>query len=74
MGTFSGGHTQRRPALTSRRTAVRAAATDEDVGPVGLAAVAGGFIANPVVLWSLYTLKTTGDDQNLNALFLLTSI
>lgn len=32
----------------------------EDVGTAGVAAIAGGLVANPVVTWSLYTLKTTG--------------
>jgi hypothetical protein len=31
-----------------------------DVGAAGVAAIAGGLIANPVVAWSLFTLKTTG--------------
>ncbi|KAG0610628.1 hypothetical protein M758_7G079500 [Ceratodon purpureus] len=31
-----------------------------DVGTAGVAAIAGGLVANPVVAWSLYTLKTTG--------------
>ncbi|KAH7298368.1 hypothetical protein KP509_25G039700 [Ceratopteris richardii] len=31
-----------------------------EVGTPGLVAVAAGLIANPVVGWSLYTLKTTG--------------
>jgi len=29
------------------------------MGAIGTAAIAGGLIANPVVDWSLYTLKTT---------------
>ncbi len=42
--------------------AVRATAEKEEgVGALGTAAIAGGLIANPVVLWSLYTLKTTGN-------------
>eukprot|EP00884_Botryococcus_braunii_P011040 jgi/Botrbrau1/19938/Bobra.0059s0055.1 len=58
---LSGHIITRRLAHTPRRATVRATAgQDEDVGPVGLAAVAGGLVANPVVLWSLYTLKTTG--------------
>lgn len=32
----------------------------EEIGTAGVAAIAGGLIANPVVAWSLYTLKTTG--------------
>lgn len=51
----------RRNAASTRRVTVRATAEkDDDVGALGLAAIAGGFVANPVVLWSLYTLKTTG--------------
>lgn len=50
-----------RTAFTRRRVAVRATAEkDNNVGALGLAAIGGGFVANPVVLWSLYTLKTTG--------------
>jgi hypothetical protein len=33
---------------------------DDDVGAAGLAAIAGGLVANPIMIWSLYTLKTTG--------------
>lgn len=32
----------------------------ESLGAIGNAAIVGGLIANPVVGWSLYTLKTTG--------------
>jgi hypothetical protein len=32
-----------------------------DVGAAGLAAIAGGLVANPVMLFSEYTLKTTGE-------------
>eukprot|EP00249_Psilotum_nudum_P003469 c16878_g1_i1 orf=43-546(+) len=32
----------------------------KDVGPVGYAAIASSVVANPMVAWSLYTLKTTG--------------
>lgn len=32
----------------------------EDIGTVGLAAVALGLLANPIVFWSEYTLFTTG--------------
>lgn len=31
-----------------------------EVGALGTAVIAGGLVANPVVAWSLYTLKTTG--------------
>lgn len=33
---------------------------DADVGTAGLAAIALGLLANPIVLWSEYTLKATG--------------
>jgi hypothetical protein len=36
------------------------AAKGEEVGATGIVAAAAGLAANPVVLWSLYTLKTTG--------------
>jgi hypothetical protein len=32
-----------------------------DVGAAGLAAIAAGLVANPVMLFSEYTLKTTGE-------------
>ena len=35
-------------------------ADDDDIGAAGLAAVAAGALANPIVLWSEFTLKTTG--------------
>ncbi len=31
-----------------------------DTGIAGVAAIAGGIVANPIMLWSEYTLKTTG--------------
>ena len=43
----------------ARATVVRAALT-EDVGTAGKAAIALGLVANPLVLWSEWTLKTTG--------------
>uniref|UniRef100_A0A383WAY0 Uncharacterized protein n=1 Tax=Tetradesmus obliquus TaxID=3088 RepID=A0A383WAY0_TETOB len=55
-------------ASVSRRGAVRvsakktdAASSDADVGAAGLAAIAAGLVANPVMLFSEYTLKTTGE-------------
>jgi hypothetical protein len=39
---------------------VSSAAGDEDVGATGTAAIALGLLSNPIVDWSLYTLKTTG--------------
>jgi hypothetical protein len=39
---------------------VRAAASDQDVGAAGLAAIGLGLVANPICLWSEYALKTTG--------------
>jgi hypothetical protein len=40
---------------------VRAAASEDDgVGAAGTAGIAAGLVANPVVLWSLYTKYTTG--------------
>ncbi|PSC73380.1 hypothetical protein C2E20_3528 [Micractinium conductrix] len=42
------------------RVAPVAAASSEDVGTVGTAAIALGLLANPICLWSEYTLKTTG--------------
>jgi len=44
----------------ARRQSVRAAAADEDVGTAGIAAIGLGLLANPICLWSEYTLKTTG--------------
>lgn len=35
-------------------------ADEEDVGTAGLAAIALGLLANPIVFWSEYTLFTTG--------------
>ena len=46
------------PAETVRKPV--ASADTDDVGTVGLAAAAAGLVANPVVAWSLFTLKTTG--------------
>ncbi|CAL1376641.1 unnamed protein product [Linum trigynum] len=44
-----------------RRLSVVAKAEESGgVGAVEKAAIAGGLIANPVIAWSLYTLKTTG--------------
>lgn len=37
-----------------------AAGSDDDVGIAGTAAIALGLLANPVCLWSEYTLATTG--------------
>lgn len=31
-----------------------------DIGAVGYGAIAGGVVANPIMLWSLWTLKATG--------------
>lgn len=42
---------------------ITAQAKSEDVdsiGAAGIGAIGGGLLANPVVWWSLYTLKTTG--------------
>ena len=39
---------------------MRAAAAEEDVGTAGIAAIGLGLLANPICLWSEYTLKTTG--------------
>jgi len=39
---------------------VRATAAEEDIGAAGTAAIALGLVSNPIVLWSEYTLKTTG--------------
>lgn len=35
-------------------------AAGDDVGAAGTAAIALGLVSNPIVDWSLYTLKTTG--------------
>lgn len=43
----------------SLRVVAQASSTD-DVGAAGLAGIAVGLISNPVVAFSLYTLKTTG--------------
>ena len=32
----------------------------EDVGAAGVSAIVSGLVANPVIVWSLFTLKTTG--------------
>ncbi|XVE82645.1 hypothetical protein DITRI_Ditri16bG0022600 [Diplodiscus trichospermus] len=34
--------------------------SESDNGVIEKAAIAGGLVANPVIAWSLYTLKTTG--------------
>ena len=47
------------PLRRRAAVAVRASA-DEDVGAAGTAAIALGLLANPLCLWSEYTLKTTG--------------
>jgi hypothetical protein len=49
--------------VLAKKTATKPTETStasSDVGPAGLAAIASGLIANPVMLWSEYTLKTTG--------------
>ena len=45
-----------RPSLRVRA----AAGSDDDVGVAGTAAIALGLLANPICLWSEYTLATTG--------------
>ncbi|GLC37884.1 hypothetical protein PLESTB_001506300 [Pleodorina starrii] len=60
----------RRPAFGARpvrpivplaaRGTVRAKASDSDVGTAGVAAIALGLPANAIMLWSEWTLKTTG--------------
>ncbi|KAI3431615.1 hypothetical protein D9Q98_004664 [Chlorella vulgaris] len=63
---FCGQRPAGRPVIASRLSAprrsvsVRAAADDTDVGAAGTAAIALGLLANPICLWSEYTLKTTG--------------
>ena len=49
--------------LARRRAAVavRAATSEESVGPAGTVAIAGGLVASPIVLLSAYTLATTGE-------------
>ncbi|PNG99136.1 hypothetical protein TSOC_015093, partial [Tetrabaena socialis] len=52
-----------RPAVArATRLAVRANAKGDsaDVGPLGLAAIGLGLPANAIMLWSEYSLKTTG--------------
>lgn len=49
----------RRPSLLPIKAKVQSETT-ADVGTAGLVAIAGGLVANPVVAWSLFTLKTTG--------------
>lgn len=39
---------------------VAQASSTEDIGTAGLVGIATGLISNPVVAYSLYTLKTTG--------------
>ena len=39
---------------------MRAAASEQDVGTLGLGVAAAGLLFNPVVLWSEYTKFTTG--------------
>eukprot|EP00250_Pteridium_aquilinum_P034842 c81_g1_i1 orf=145-678(+) len=54
----------RRGSLPAARVVVsirgKAESGGEEVGAAGVAAIAGGLVANPVVAWSLFTLKTTG--------------
>ncbi|OMO84346.1 hypothetical protein COLO4_22099 [Corchorus olitorius] len=56
--------TYKRPrSQQSRRLKVQAMAketSESGDGVVAKAAIAGGLVANPVIAWSLYTLKTTG--------------
>jgi hypothetical protein len=50
-----------RSPLRQSALRVRAAAgEDDDVGAAGTAAIALGLLANPICLWSEYTLATTG--------------
>jgi len=59
---LTGSRISRTKFHTSRSLTVKAsAADDDDIRTVGLAAVAVGALANPICLWSLYTLQTTGD-------------
>lgn len=48
------------PRVASLRVVSQQTDSAEEVGAPGVAAIAGGLVANPVVAWSLYTLKTTG--------------
>jgi hypothetical protein len=53
--------TTRRRSRVGLNVVSQAKSEDVDsVGAGGVAAIGGGLIANPVVWWSLYTLKTTG--------------
>jgi hypothetical protein len=47
-------------AKAKGKQAAPPAAAEPEVGTAGLAVAAAGLVANPVVWWSLYTLKTTG--------------
>ncbi|GIL68952.1 hypothetical protein Vafri_22214 [Volvox africanus] len=47
-------------APSGLRSPVRAKASNSDVGTAGVAAIALGLPANAVMLWSEWTLKTTG--------------
>lgn len=46
--------------VSSLRVVSQQTSETSEIGTAGVAAIAAGFIANPVVAWSLYTLKTTG--------------
>jgi hypothetical protein len=48
------------PRLSRRCLRVRASSSSEDIGTGGLVAAAAGAVANPVMLYSEYVLKTTG--------------
>ncbi|KAF8072746.1 hypothetical protein HT031_000406 [Scenedesmus sp. PABB004] len=49
-----------RAGVRPRRAVVVRAAQGDAVGPAEYAGIAAGLVANPVCLWSEYTLKTTG--------------
>lgn len=48
------------PPVTTRSRCIKAAASDDDVGAAGTAAIALGLISNPIMLWSEWTLFSTG--------------
>uniref|UniRef100_A0A7S3QVZ4 Uncharacterized protein n=1 Tax=Dunaliella tertiolecta TaxID=3047 RepID=A0A7S3QVZ4_DUNTE len=52
------GKTERMPG--SKKPNQPGPSEDEEIGALGYGAIAAGAVANPITLWSAYTLKTTG--------------
>lgn len=51
---------QTRAKKTAIKEPIVEVPAEVDTGIAGIAAIAGGIVANPIMLWSEYTLKTTG--------------